>query len=574
MVDHIHDLEAKLQNVTETRVKIDLLTALAWELRDSDQDRLRRLSEQAHQLATTGEFSQEPYQPGIAASLRNLAFLNMINGNYKLAVSQSFQALAAVDSVSQPTLKIQLFNNIGATYTHLGNFAEALDYHLHALKIARNIGARTLEVSVLGSIGLTYTSANNPTQALENYQKAIQLSRELGDQRNEAILLNNVTLAHLKLQDHAQALASILRSLELARELAMFPLEVAVLGTVGEVYLAMNDHQHAVAYLQQSLISSRRFGLRYAEFWDLISLGKIAHHQYEDESALVYFQHARDVAQDMGSRSEEAECHQLLASIYERREHFKDALDHYKRYLAIKESLFGEEAETRLAVLEVTHEVETAKKDAEIFRLKNVTLQQEIEERKRMQVILEELAITDYLTKLYNRRQFFLLAETEFERTLRYHHPLSVAMFDIDHFKQVNDTYGHTTGDVILFQIARFIQKNIRESDVIGRYGGEEFILLLPETDSLQAKIATERIREGIAAQPFETEKGAIAITISIGIVGIDADACAESSTLDMLIDKADQALYAAKESGRNRTLLFQDMVRGEERCSVPSKNA
>jgi len=162
---------------------------------------------------------------------------------------------------------------------------------------------------------------------------------------------------------------------------------------------------------------------------------------------------------------------------------------------------------------------------------------------------VQHLAITDSLTNLYNRRGFFELGRREIERARRFGHPLSAVMLDIDHFKVVNDSYGHAIGDQVLEELANRLSKNVREFDILGRYGGEEFALLLPETDLFTACSVSDRLRLTVMDTPMHTEIGPIPITISLGVVKATSDV----PNLDSLLKRADKALYAAKQNGRNR---------------------
>ncbi|MBK7450160.1 MAG: diguanylate cyclase [Anaerolineales bacterium] len=168
--------------------------------------------------------------------------------------------------------------------------------------------------------------------------------------------------------------------------------------------------------------------------------------------------------------------------------------------------------------------------------------------------ILEEtqnLAITDALTNIHNRRGLFQLGEYEFQRSRRINRPFSAIMFDIDHFKQVNDRYGHAAGDQILYQIAQLCLRSSRTTDLVGRYGGEEFIILLTETNLEAARFIGERLRQSVMNTQFHTEVGAITITSSIGIAQAK-----NADTLNSLIKRADAALYQAKNAGRNIVIV------------------
>jgi len=158
------------------------------------------------------------------------------------------------------------------------------------------------------------------------------------------------------------------------------------------------------------------------------------------------------------------------------------------------------------------------------------------------------LAITDELTGIFNRRHFFEMAEKKFARAQKNNHPLSALIVDLDHFKQFNDRYGHVVGDQVLREAARLMCTAMRESDIIGRYGGEEFSIILPDTTVKAAIFVAERLISQVSDVPIETEAGRLTIQLSIG-VGVMSQ---ETPTLHSLIVRADQAMYLAKNAGRN----------------------
>ncbi|WP_420194176.1 GGDEF domain-containing protein [Marinobacter sp. GH_1] len=167
---------------------------------------------------------------------------------------------------------------------------------------------------------------------------------------------------------------------------------------------------------------------------------------------------------------------------------------------------------------------------------------------------LAKLSMTDRLTGLLNRGTWENLVDAEYERYRRYGQATSLVMFDIDHFKPVNDTYGHLAGDEVIRHTAQITRSSIRQSDSAGRYGGEEFGIILPETDAENARLICERIRESIEKSTVETNAGNITYTISMGI----AQLTDEPENYMQWMQKADEALYAAKESGRNRVVVAE----------------
>ena len=170
---------------------------------------------------------------------------------------------------------------------------------------------------------------------------------------------------------------------------------------------------------------------------------------------------------------------------------------------------------------------------------------------------VQQRSITDELTGLHNRRHFFVLAKQEFKQAVRDDEPLCAIMFDIDHFKRFNDNYGHAIGDEVLRHVAQVTEENLRGTDVIGRYGGEEFAIILSQTKLSTAYHVGEHLRRMIESYSVQTVDGPLSVTISLGVSQITP----ELSTLAHLLEQADQALYCAKEAGRNRVAMAEEIL-------------
>jgi diguanylate cyclase (GGDEF)-like protein len=170
---------------------------------------------------------------------------------------------------------------------------------------------------------------------------------------------------------------------------------------------------------------------------------------------------------------------------------------------------------------------------------------------------LSEVSSRDALTGLYNRSYVIEKLDSEINRALRHGSPMALLMLDVDHFKLINDTFGHSTGDQVLQAIGRLLRDSCRVYDVPGRYGGEEFCIVLPETKLGNTAVVAERIRTKLASASLMAGDAALSVTASIGIAGIDETGGALSPA--DLIDRADRALYWAKDRGRNRVEMWRE---------------
>jgi diguanylate cyclase (GGDEF)-like protein len=193
------------------------------------------------------------------------------------------------------------------------------------------------------------------------------------------------------------------------------------------------------------------------------------------------------------------------------------------------------------------HRVEYREKPMAIVAIHDIT---ELEEQKKT---ILSLANKDYLTGLDNRRSFFNIAETLYQNAKRGNIPISISMFDIDFFKQVNDTWGHAAGDFILKAIAEILNANLRKADVIARFGGEEFCVLMHCNETDDAYTVIDKIRLLTEQHVFLYEGKKIDITISAGLTSVLED------NLEAMIKRADEMLYKAKKNGRNRTEEYTD---------------
>jgi diguanylate cyclase (GGDEF)-like protein len=198
----------------------------------------------------------------------------------------------------------------------------------------------------------------------------------------------------------------------------------------------------------------------------------------------------------------------------------------------------------------------------ELVQERTRQLQQALDDAEELKQRYEMLSVIDDLTQLHNRRFFFPETRAALARAVRYELPFSVLLIDVDHFKVVNDSFGHATGDVVLRQVAELIKRQIREGDILARFGGEEFILALPNTDQQGAMLLAERIRSKVKHHHWDVEGKPLLVTLSIGAAEVsDYREMESNKILDHLIMQADQALYFGKHNGRDQACAYADIA-------------
>ncbi len=544
--------EEELAQAVSIRDKIDLINQLAWKLRIGQPERARDLSKEAASLAKSD--AHLVYARGMAASFITQAFLDSEDGDLESAVSLCLQALTLLKDDQTSNDLIIAWYTLGWSYYYSGDFPAALEYGLKALKRSEEVGIKEYEAWALD---LTASTFKDPDQAISMYQKALRIFDELKDKEGQTRVLNNLAYTLIELKDYSRALEYSQKSLQLARGVKLKRDEINITGTIGEILLAMEEYDQAKSYLQQAKLLAEKYGRDISYLYILVDLGEVSLAKNDFQQAEQQLFLALDTATKWNLKNEKMRCHQFLSELYEKQDKIDKALGNYKLFHSLKELIAGERSARQIAILKMNHQVETTQRDMEIQLLQNAKLQLEIDEQRRIQSILENLATRDSLTNLYNRRHFLTLAEYEWKRALRYGNPFSVLMLDLDDFKQINDRFGHATGDQALIMVAGLIQGALRKVEIAGRYGGDEFAVILPETPAEKGLIVGKRIHDKVSGQSIKASKGTIHLTVSIGVAGLTNENSDQVQSLEDLLHQADVALYQAKGSGKNQVSLY-----------------
>ena len=530
------------------QVQVDELLAEAESIKRLDVALLSSLTEEAYELACQPDADGNQYRYGMACSLALFAHLSGVRGESETALRQASQALALLDSHEPSCVLGNLYLTMGWARYQTGEYVDALNDLTTAQRIAERIDDQSMIAYVMDRLAAVYHATARIPLALDLQLRALAIHRELGDMRGEATTLNNITYTYLDLDRQEDALASALGALHYAEAAEKQYLLMGVLDTVAEVYLARGDLDEAAQFSARGLELAALHRSEPDRGDALLTTVRIAVGRERYDEALDAATEALAIAEKHHRSIEEFTCHKLLAQIQERRGELEDALAHYRRYHELERIRINEETSSRLASLEVEHEVDTARKNAEIHRLRSLALEREVEQQRIAQTALEAQASLDPLTGLLNRRHVSVLAE-DLARDLSQGHQASVILFDIDRFKEINDTYGHFAGDRALTAIARLLRENARDADTPVRYGGDEFLVLLGGTGAEKSRAIAERLRLAIATEPIEHRGVTIPLTVSVGVTSVSPGA---PTGLLTLIERADRALYAAKRAGRN----------------------
>jgi diguanylate cyclase (GGDEF)-like protein len=514
----------------------------------------RRLYEQAYNLTC----NDDSCLTEMAASLAGLACLNNDAGDVDLAVNQNFKVISLLTNFPVTPALIHAYNNLSWIFFSFGDFSSALGYASKALTMAQVLQDNYWEAKALNAYSyLLYVDAADVDKTFELQEKAIQLFGRIFNYGEQALVYNNIADIQLQSGRLGPALEFSRQSLALAKEIPSPIIETVASATLSEVLIAMGEYAQAENFLQEAIEQFSEDIPILFKASILTDLAQIYLLNSQTDKAEASLLKAIEMAVNVKSTYDQVVAHRILSEVYEQMGEYPKALEYLKKFAALNEKLLNERAAKQFYALKIVSDLETAQRDAEIYRLKNVELQNEINERSRFQKELEILAVTDSLTGLYNRRQFFYLANHEIEQVRRFNRAIALVLIDLDDFKQINDTFGHPTGDSVLSSIAGIFQRSIRAVDIVCRYGGEEFAILMPETDSTGCEMIIERVRKALDEQNLIANLDSLPVTFSAGIASFDTGNVHGPADLEILIKWADQALYDAKHAGKNRTVIY-----------------
>ena len=516
------------------------------------------------------------------------------------------QALLALElaedlavQLDDPVPAVQVQQMRGTIYLDRADFDRALEINMAVLNQAQALAHAELEAAARNAIGNIYFSLEQPERARRFYRAAAEIYEELDSRERLGSLLGNIGNTYNSEGRYQEALPYQRQSLRIARQEGREIGAAYQLINLCNTLWLLERMEDARGYCREGIPLLEDAGHYRALHFALNLMGDLRVAEGDPEAALSYLLRALEIAREMDSPRLREASHGDLSSLYETLGDYQAALEHARAQFEAHHEVMDSERQQRIVELEQSYEAELRRqeitaREAEISRLE---LESELKEaslcerqtlmlvafslfvataivalllwrgymlRRRSSRRIEEknrelnealktisrLARQDPLTGLANRRRLMEVLKSELSRRHRTGAPLTLALGDIDYFKQLNDQYGHQVGDQILMGLAKRMRSCLRESDLLCRWGGEEFLILMPETDAEEARLAMEKVCAAVAAKPFETDAGPVEVTITFGVASVRGD------DFKSAVRVADRAMYAGKHQGRNRVMV------------------
>lgn len=536
LMDALGELEKRVTEAAEGAARAAALAELAFGLMERDPARGAAVAREALESARAANDA-----PGEAKALLALGSNLYSQADSAGVFETQREALALFRAHGERRGEARSLNLLGSMHLRLAEYGLALARYEEALERFREIDDRRAQARVFANIGNVELRLGNIATALELFDQALVLRREVNDSEGAGFDLNNSAFAHVTVaRKHAaagqaddaraagaRAVERLERALEIARDQGFRRLEVHAMQTMVEAYQAMARPHEALGLAAEVLARARESADSWIEAYALAQLGDLRAETGASEEGADLLEQAIASFASLQARDEVARVRRLLARVREGQGRAAEALASLKEAYALEQDLKDEETERRSRALSARRRLQQA--EAEIARMR-------------------ELALRDALTGLANRREFDVRLEAALADAAASGRPVALAMADIDHFKQVNDRFSHTTGDEVLRLVGSILRAHCRREDVAARFGGEEFALILPGADRATAIDACERCRRAIEGQDWTAIHPGLGVTISFGIAW-------SKGALDVtaLVTDADRNLYASKHGGRNR---------------------
>ncbi|GGX45372.1 tetratricopeptide repeat-containing diguanylate cyclase [Undibacterium squillarum] len=592
-IQQLEALRSAQNDKTSKRVKLETIRALSGLYYDAGKvqvsdDMLRELQQLAAEIGDENA----------------LMIADIMRSGQMMEAGQNAQALQLLKNLegklsarAEPDVRFRLSSALGFAYYQTGNFEAAQRYYLDALKKTDDLVFRRIQrrIYALDALAKLYANMRDPEKALTTIREALELSPLARAPKIYSSLSMSEGFALSQLGRHDEAMQAYQRTLKMAREYAMPLVELLCLANIGDYYLTKQDYKLAERYSRDALQMAESLGDKASAAVARVNIGlalggqgKVQQGGEMIETVLKPMIEAEQIVDAEAILGE-------LAGMYERNGWFKEALITVRQQQKLSEQLFRSDRAKAVAAMQEQFQAEQRQKKIELLARENDLKDAELNNRRLQQIVmalggviavmagffvyllyrrvqrvnqklvevnsqLEFHAVRDPLTGLFNRRSFVDLMkkrtqQTETERReARIEYPDGLILMDIDHFKQINDILGHAAGDAVLIEVARRLRETVRESDMVLRWGGEEFLIFTPHAAPDQIAVLVERVLNAIGETQIQAGDRKIQVTVTAGFIslpfaGLDESVCGWEKALQI----ADMALYLGKANGRNR---------------------
>jgi len=505
-------------------------------------------------------------QQGLKAAALSVLALNQFRlADSEGAIRHCQQALPLLKRARDAAERTQVLCTLVLAHNDMGLYSDALVYATQAIESAKLANDPSLMSWALNRAGLTYEELGDPSRGEPLMLQALEIAREINGGEEMFSALNNLcsNLLHVaKSQTGELQRATFLRALQYGTEAQVLAdasgnghRRAVCLGNLANAYTGLSRYEEALRCIEQQDALARSNGYRGMLLTAVTNLAELERHRGDLPAAIALYSKALAQAHDTDDHAMLFEMHQGLYQSYKQLGDLANALKHHEAMLPLEREEMKQRADRQARLLLNRIEMENAQAaaerarlDAQVQRLRAAQLESENQLLASKALELGRHAMEDQLTGLANRRRVDheLPAQLAVARERRA--ALSLAAVDLDHFKQVNDRYGHAVGDDVLKAIARLLTENTRSTDLLARMGGEEFIVLFVGTPLPVAADICERLRHAVQAYDWNSIAAGLRVTISVGL----CDAM-EGIDVRQLLERADASLYTAKRAGRNR---------------------
>jgi diguanylate cyclase (GGDEF)-like protein len=473
-------------------------------------------------------------------------------------------ALSTFESAHNDSAVAKTLRAISFVHDALGDSSRALDYQFRALAIDQRTGNDSSRAATLRMIGIVYSRTGDAASGLDFYRRSLALCTLPGDAIERGKTLNNIGINLKNLGQLEEAEEALGNAYQVFVELGLPLQQCATLNNLALVQERKGDRANAEGTMREALALSEATGYRYGVAHASLSLGRLCLSGERHDESRTWLSAALAVCERHSLKPTQLEVHEALADYYEETGDATSALLHFRMYHALEREVQSEAARDKLRALQIQFEVAAARRETELERERqesltranaeldalNISLTEANLQKTMLLDQLERQTYEDALTGLANRRRLDQRLADEFALALRHGRPLAVAMADLDHFKAVNDRFSHAVGDAALRATAKILAAQVRHTDLVARFGGEEFVVVLVETDAQAAQRVCEKLRQAVSQYNWGSIHPSLSLTISIGVT---ADTSAP--THERMLAAADRNLYAAKAGGRNRVV-------------------